>query len=144
MGYYDEDNIPTTLSTLIDRYIDDEDIKPEEAILHHKENIDLIPSNLNLSMTEANLSNAMSREYAMKSCLKELKSQYDYIIIDCMPSLSMVTTNALATADKVIIPVQSQYLSARRYGKLVKDYYKSQKTNKQRLKSWRNIANISR
>ena len=112
MGYYDDDNIPVTLSTLIERYIDDEDIRPEEAILHHKERIDLIPSNLNLSLTEANLSNAMNREYAMKNCLNDLKSQYDYIIIDCMPSLSMITTNALATADEVIIPVQSQYLSA--------------------------------
>lgn len=119
MGFYDEDNIPVTLSTLMERYIDDQDIKPEEAILHHQENIDLIPSNLNLSMTESNLLNAMSREYAMKNCLSELKSQYDYIIIDCMPSLSMITTNALATADEVIIPVQSQYLSARGMGNLL-------------------------
>lgn len=144
MGYYEEDDIPVTLSTLIDRYIDDIDIKPEESILHHKENIDLIPSSLNLSMTETNLSNAMSREYAIENCLKELKNKYDYIIIDCMPSLSMITTNALATADKVIIPVQSQYLSARRNGKLIKNYHKSEKADKQRFKSWRNIANISR
>lgn len=119
MGFYDEDNIDVTLSTLMERYIDDQDIKPEEAILHHEENIDLIPSNLNLSMTESNLLNAMSREYAMKNCLSELKNQYDYIIIDCMPSLSMITTNALATADEVIIPVQSQYLSARGMGNLL-------------------------
>ena len=70
-------------------------------------------------MTESNLLNAMSREYAMKNCLSELKNQYDYIIIDCMPSLSMITTNALATADEVIIPVQSQYLSARGMGNLL-------------------------
>ena len=119
MGFYDEDNIDVTISTLMERYIDDQDIKPEEAILHHQENIDLIPSNLNLSMTESNLLNAMSREYAMKNCLSELKSKYDYIIIDCMPSLSMITTNALATADEVIIPVQSQYLSARGMGNLL-------------------------
>lgn len=68
MGYYDEDNIPVTLSTLIERYIDDQEINPEEAILHHNEKVDLIPSNLNLSMTESNLQNAMSREYAMKDC----------------------------------------------------------------------------
>ena len=119
MGFYDEDNIDVTISTLIERFIDDQDIKPEQAILHHQENIDLIPSNLNLSMTESNLLNAMSREYAMKNCLSELKNQYDYIIIDCMPSLSMITTNALATADEVIIPVQSQYLSARGMGNLL-------------------------
>lgn len=119
MGYYDEDNIPVTLGTLIERYIDDEDIKPEEAILHHNENVDLIPANLSLSMTESNLLNSMSREYAMKNCLNDLKEKYDYIIIDCMPSLSMITTNALACADEVIIPVQSQYLSARGMGNLL-------------------------
>ena len=70
-------------------------------------------------MTESNLLHAMNREHAMKNCLSELKSQYDYIIIDCMPSLSMITTNALATADEVIIPVQSQYLSARGMGNLL-------------------------
>jgi len=119
MGYYDEDNLPVTLSTLIERYIDDTDINANEAVLHHQENVDLIPSNLNLSMTESNLLNSMSREYAMKNCLEDLKKQYDYIIIDCMPSLSMITTNALATADEVIIPVQSQYLSARGMGNLL-------------------------
>ena len=119
MGFYDEDNIPITLSTLIERYIDGEDIKPEESILHHKEHIDLIPSNLNLSMTENNLSNAMNREYAIKRCLEDLKSQYDYIIIDCMPTLNMITTNALATANQVIVPVQSQYLSAKGMGNLL-------------------------
>ena len=77
MGYYNEDSIPVTLGTLIERYIDDEDIKPEESILHHNENVDLIPANLSLSMTEANLSNSMSREYAMKNCLNDLKDKYD-------------------------------------------------------------------
>jgi chromosome partitioning protein len=119
MGFYDGDNIPVTLSTLLERYIDDKEIKPEQAILHHSEGIDLIPSNLNLSMTESNLSNAMSREYAMQNSLSELKNVYDYIIIDCMPSLSMLITNALAMADEVIIPVQSQYLSAIGMGNLL-------------------------
>ena len=73
MGYYDEDNIPITISTLIERYIDEKPINSAEAILHHTENIDLIPSNLSLSMTASELANAMSREYAMKNCLQELK-----------------------------------------------------------------------
>jgi chromosome partitioning protein len=119
MGYYEENELPVTISTLIERYIDDKDINPEEAILHHHENVDLIPSDLSLAMTESNLQNAMSREYAMKNCLSSLRSKYDYIIIDCMPSLSMITSNALATADEVIIPVQSQYLSARGMGNLL-------------------------
>lgn len=119
MGFYEEKDINMTLSDLIERYIDDEEINPEKAILHHKENVDLIPSDLSLAMTEANLQNAMNREYAMKNCLSSLKEKYDYIIIDCMPSLSMITTNALACSDQVIIPVQSQYLSARGMGNLL-------------------------
>lgn len=119
MGYYDENELPVTLSTLLERYIDDKEINSEEAILHHQEKVDLIPSDLSLAMTESNLQNAMSREYAMKNCLSSLKDKYDYIIIDCMPSLSMITTNALACSDQVIIPVQSQYLSARGMGNLL-------------------------
>lgn len=119
MGYYDENELPVTLSTLLERYIEDKEINSEEAILHHQEKVDLIPSDLSLAMTESNLQNAMSREYAMKNCLSSLKDKYDYIIIDCMPSLSMITTNALACSDQVIIPVQSQYLSARGMGYLL-------------------------
>lgn len=119
MGFYNQDDIPVTISTLMERYINDEEICPEQAILHHTEGVDLIPSNLNLSMTEVNLLNAMSREYAMKNSISEMKEKYDYIIVDCMPSLSMITTNALAMADVVIIPVQSQYLSAKGMGNLL-------------------------
>lgn len=119
MGYYEENELPVNLSTLLERYIDNEEINSDEAILHHHEKVDLIPSDLNLAMTESNLQNAMSREYAMKNCLSNLKDKYDYIIIDCMPSLSMLTTNALACSDEVIIPVQSQYLSARGMGNLL-------------------------
>lgn len=134
MGFYDQDNIPVTISTLMERYIDDEAICAEQAILHHKEGIDLIPSNLNLSMTEVDLLNAMSREYAMRNSINELKDLYDYIIIDCMPSLSMITTNALATADEVIIPVQSQYLSAKGMGNLLKTISKVKKQINKELK----------
>ena len=120
MGFYDQDNLPVTISTLIERQINDQEVNPRQAILQHKEGIDLIPSNLNLSMTEVNMFSAMNREYAMRNSLKELKRDYDYILIDCMPSLSMLTTNALAMSNEVIIPVQSQYLSAKGMGNLLK------------------------
>nr|DAK87882.1 MAG TPA: ParA [Caudoviricetes sp.] len=81
--------------------------------------VDLIPSNLGLAMVESELMNAMKREYALDGCLKDLKDKYDFIIIDCMPSLNMITTNALACSNEVIIPVQSQYLSARGMGNLL-------------------------
>lgn len=127
MGYYDTEAIPVTISTLIERMINDFPVNPDEAILHHNEGVDLIPSNLNLSMTEVNLLNAMCRESAMSNSIKELKAYYDYIIIDCMPSLNMITTNALASADKVIIPVQSQFLSAKGMGNLLKTIAKVKK-----------------
>lgn len=134
MGYYDQDNIPVTISTLIERVIDDEEVNPEEAILHHIEGVDLIPSNLNLSMTEVNLLNAMNRERAMKNSLNDIKEYYDYILIDCMPSLSMITTNALSMADEVIIPVQGQYLSAKGMGNLLKTISKVKKQINKDLK----------
>ncbi len=119
MGVYNQDDLPITISTLIERTINDNEVNAEEAVLHHNEGVDLIPSNINLAMTEVNLFSYKNRENAMRQSLKELKEKYDYIIIDCMPSLSMITTNALATADEVIIPVQSQYLSARGMGNLL-------------------------
>lgn len=122
MGYYDQDNLPETISTLIERKMINnkiEDVRPKQAILQHKEGIDLIPANLNLSLTEVKMFNAMCRECLMRDCLEELKKDYDYILIDCMPSLGMLTTNALAMANEVIIPVQSQYLSAKGMGNLL-------------------------
>ena len=120
MGYYDQDNIPVTISTLIERTLTDKDANPKEAVLHHKENVDLVPSSLNLSMTELSLFNAMSREFTMKNSLRELKQYYDFILIDCPPSLNMLTTNSLAMANEVIIPVQTQYLSAKGLGNLLR------------------------
>ncbi len=83
------------------------------AILRHEEGVDLIPSNLDLSSMETRLVNAMSREKIMDLLLREVKKDYDYVLIDCMPSLGMITINALTAADSVIIPVQAQYLPAK-------------------------------
>ena len=134
MGFYDQENIPVTISTLFDRTMNDEEVNAEEAVLHHVEGVDLIPSNLNLSMTESDLLNAMCRENVMRNSLKDIKENYDFVIIDCMPSLSMLTTNALSTADEVIIPVQSQYLSAKGMGNLLKTISKVKKQINKDLK----------
>lgn len=108
MGYFEE-NIKITLVTLIDRSIND-----KESILNHKEHAVLIPSNLDLSALEFLLVNEMSQGNIMKFCLNQVKENYDYILIDCMPSLGIITINALSSADSVIIPVQAQYLAAKR------------------------------
>ena len=75
--------------------------------------MDLVPSNLELSSMEMSLVTAMCREMVMKNYLSEIKGNYDYVLIDCMPSLGMITLNALTAADSVIVPVQAQYLPAK-------------------------------
>ena len=119
MGYKNQDDMKYTLATLMDNSIQDKILNTDKCILHHKENVDLIPSNLDLSILDINLLNTMSREYVLKNCTFDLKKDYDYILIDCMPSLSMITINALSCADKVIIPVQSHYLAAKNMSHLL-------------------------
>lgn len=113
MGVHDTDNIPVTLSTLMMRAITNETINSKEAIIKHKEGVDLIPSNLELASTEVNLMNALSREYILKNCILELKDNYDYILVDCMPSLGMLNINVLSCSDKVLIPIQPEFLSVK-------------------------------
>lgn len=120
MGIEDADGLSVTLADLMERSIRDEDINANESILKHNENVDLIPSNLELSSMEISLVNAMSRENTMKNCIADLKNKYDYILIDCMPSLGMITINALACSNKVIIPVQSEFLAAKGMSHLMK------------------------
>ncbi len=119
MGFYENENMKT-ISDLMLMSMNDEEIDAESVILSHKENVDLIPSNLELSALEMSLVNAMSREYTLKNCISGLKEKYDYILIDCPPSLAIITVNALASSDKVIIPVQTQYLAAKNMGQLLK------------------------
>lgn len=113
MGWINTNDIKVTLSTLMKRSMNDLDINANEAILSHKENVDLIPSDLDLATLEVSLVNVMNRENTMKSCLSELKKDYDYILIDCRPSLGLLTINALASVDSVIIPVQSEYFAVK-------------------------------
>ena len=134
MGIHDPDNIPVTLSTLMERSIKDEDINSKESILKHDEGIDLIPSNLELSSMEVSLVNAMSREFTLRNCLSDIKDKYDYVLIDCMPSLGMITINALACADKVIIPVQSEFLAAKGMSHLMNTVLKVRKQINPNLK----------
>ena len=93
--------------------IDDKTLDVSQGIIHHSEGVDLLPSNIELSGFEVRLINAMSRERVLKTYINEVKKNYDYVLIDCMPSLGMITINALAAADSVIIPTQPHYLSAK-------------------------------
>ena len=119
-GWYDENELKYTLTDLMEQSMNDEEIKTKESILHHSENVDLIPSNLSLSALENSLTYAMSREYTLRNCLSSIKDDYDYILLDCQPSLGMLTINALASANSVIIPVQSEYFALRGMADLFK------------------------
>ena len=113
LGYPMPDRISPTLSDLMKKIVSDQPIESGEGILHHPEGVDLVPANIELAGMEVSLVNVMSRESVLKQYLDSVKKEYDFILLDCMPSLGMLTINALAAADNVIIPVQAQYLPAK-------------------------------
>ena len=113
MGWTRADELEITLNTKLRDVLLENGEDPLKGILHHPEGIDLLPSNLELSSMEMNLVNVMSRETILRSYVNEVRDMYDFIIIDCQPSLGMVSLNALTAADSVIIPVQAQYLPAK-------------------------------
>ena len=109
-----------SLATLMLNVVNDEKLNMEKTILHHGEGVDLIPANIELSAIEVSLVNAMSRELILRSLVDKLREFYDFILIDCMPSLGMMTINALACADSVLIPVQAAYLPVKGLQQLIK------------------------
>ena len=113
LGYHRPDDLQVTLSTIMQDIIDDKSVDVTQGILHHNEGVDLLPSNIELSGLEVRLINAISRESVLKTCISEVRKNYDYVLVDCMPSLGMLTINALAAADSVVIPTQPHYLSAK-------------------------------
>lgn len=110
LGYPEPDGLPNTLATVMMRIINGEDIPSGFSLLHHVEGVDLVPANIELSGLEVSLSSAMSREMILKEYIDSIRDSYDYILIDCMPSLGVMTINALVAADEIIIPVQAAYL----------------------------------
>lgn len=120
LGWQNQDSLSTTLATVMEKVIRDEPFTTDEGILHHSEGVDLMPANIELSALEMSLVNAMSREFTLRTYVNEAKKHYDVVLIDCMPSLGMITINALAAADSVIIPVQAHYLPAKGMTQLMK------------------------
>ena len=113
LGVSQPDDLPVTVGNIIQNIMDDTPFDPREGIIHHAEGFDLLPSNILLSGTEVRMVNAMSRERLLSQYLDTVKRDYDYVLIDCTPSLGVLTLNALAAADSVIIPTQQHYLSAK-------------------------------
>ena len=101
------------VSTVMQNIIDDREMPADYGIIHHQEGVDLLPANIELSAFEVGLVNVMSREYVLRDALEPYRAKYDRILIDCMPALGMLSINALAAADSVIIPTQPSYLSTK-------------------------------
>lgn len=110
LGYREPDNIEITLSTVMGNIINDIPVLSGDGILHYSDKVDLLPANIELSGLEISIINVMRREMIMSEYLDIVRERYDYILIDCMPALSMITINALACADSILIPVQAAYL----------------------------------
>lgn len=159
MGWQQPDELPTTLSTLMQKAMNDQSIPPGEGVLHHAEGVDLIPANIELAGLEVSLVNCMNQEKMLKQVLDSAKREYDFILLDCTPSLGMLTVvapllwlavrtmcefiiiscgdtaiNALAAADTTLIPVQAQYLSAKGLEQLLQTVQKIRRQINPKLK----------
>lgn len=128
LGWKTPDELKETLASIMTKVVTDETLRESEAILHHIEDIDLLPSNIELSALEMLLSNTISRETIMRSYLQGVMHRYDYVLIDCSPSLGLVTLNALAAADSIIIPVLSHYLPTKGMSQLIQTINRIRRT----------------
>ena len=118
LGVKSPDELDVTIATVMQRVIDERPPPDGYGILHHAEGVDLLPANIELSAFEVGLANVMSREYVLRETLEPLREHYDRILIDCMPSLGMMTINALAMrlnvrAGKLLIDYHIRYENSR-------------------------------
>ena len=120
LGIQEPDELDETLVNIMEKLINDKEPEPGEGIIHHEEGVDFIPANIELAGLETSLVNVMSREMVLRQYICGIKKQYDYILIDCMPSLGMITINAFACADSILIPVQAAYLPVKGLEQLIK------------------------
>ncbi len=127
LGLGEPDAIETTLANQLEDIIDDRSSSPRNGIVQHAENVDLMPANIRLANVETALVLAMNRERVLKTWLENLKEDYDYILIDCMPSLGLIPVNAFNAADGILIPVSAEYLPSVAMTDLIKTIKRVQK-----------------
>lgn len=111
LGIDNADELENTLGSFIEREINEKAIDPSEYILHNDEGVDIMPCNIKLAGMDYMIMNALSREHLLDAFVSQVRDLYDYILIDCSPSLNLVTINVLTAVDSVIIPVEASYLS---------------------------------
>ena len=133
LGIQEPDRLEITLATIMSNIINDEE-SPEPGILKHEEGVDFMPGNIELSGLETSLVNVMSRETVLRTYIEQQKANYDYILIDCMPSLGMITINAFTCADSILIPVQAAYLPVKGLEQLIKTIGKVKRQINPKLK----------
>ena len=134
LGYPKPEELPVTVTDMMKRVVEEEGIPPGEGILHHEEGMDLMPSSIELSGMEVSLVNTISRETVLKEYLESVKRDYDFILLDCSPSLGMLTINAMAAADTLLIPVQASYLPAKGLEQLLQTVNKVRRQINPKLK----------
>lgn len=134
LGVQEPDKLSYSLATVMMNIMNDEEIDVKKGIIHHEEGVDLLPGNIELSGLEISLIGVISRETILREYIDQVREIYDYIIIDCMPSLGMLTINALACADSVLIPVQAAYLPVKGLQQLIKTIGRVKRQLNPRLK----------
>lgn len=133
LGIREPDRLEITLATIMGNIINDEEIRSDCGILSHDEGVDFIPGNIELSGLETSLINVMSRENVLRTYIDLQRDNYDYILIDCMPSLGMITINVFTCADSILIPVQAAYLPIKGLEQLTKTIGKVKRQINQKL-----------
>ena len=134
LGIRIPDELETSIASVMQSVIEEKPPPDGYGIIAHEEGVDLLPANIELSAFEVSLTNVMSREYVLREALEPLRERYDRILIDCMPSLGMMTINALVAADSVIIPSQANYLSTKGLSQLMQSIAKVKRQINPRLK----------
>ena len=134
LGYPKPEELPVTIADMMKKVVDEKEIRPGEGILHHEEGMDLMPSSIELSGMEVALVNTISRETVLKEYLESVKRDYDFVLLDCSPSLGMLTINAMAAADTLLIPVQASYLAAKGLEQLLQTVNKVRRQINPKLK----------
>lgn len=120
LGIENPDELEVALPNIMEQIMTGEEVDVTQGIVHHKEGLDLMPCNIDLSAVDVSLVHVLSREFIMKTYVDSMREFYDYILIDCMPSLGVITINSLTASDSVLIPVQAAYLPVKGLEQLIK------------------------